>query len=290
MDVFYNFNFSVNSFSGRKLSMTEKIKENGIYDISNNEYHSSPGISRSGIMLLKRSPKHFWHKYINPLREPEKSTAAKTFGNAVHTAILEPHLFFDQYCIIPKLDKRTTKGKEKFATFSAANIGKIILTEEEYSEIQKISHSINKTEIPQQLVEGAKYEKSIYWTDKETGILCKSRPDIWHTNMIVDLKTTADASFHAFQRDLYSYGYHIQAAMIREGIREIMGKDMSNFIFLAIEKEEPFVPAIYQLDESALDRGRDALKCHLQTYKECLEKNEWPGYPIERISLPAYAA
>lgn len=260
----------------------------GIYDMSEDEYHASEGISRSGIMLLKRSPAHFWYKYINPEKQKEKTTPAKIFGNAVHTAILETNSFFNRYCVLPKLDRRTTKGKEQFSEFSAVNIGKIILTEEEYSEIKKICSSINKTEIPRELVDGAKYEKSIYWIDKETGILCKARPDIWHSNMIVDLKTTKDASFRSFSRDTFSYGYHIQLAMIQEGIRETTGYNMENFISLAIEKEEPFIPATYQIDEAVIEAGRNEFKKYLILYKECLEKNQWNPYAIRKILLPNY--
>jgi exodeoxyribonuclease VIII len=267
-----------------------KEYKNGVYDISNEEYHSSPGISRTGIMELKRSPLHYWHRYLNPHRCLEKWSPSKFFGNAFHTAILEPDSFFERYCIMPKVDKRTTKGKAEYAAFCAKNIGKTVLTEEDYIQINKMSSSIKNSNTAEELILGGKFEKSIYWIDKDTGVLCKARPDIWHSNMIVDLKTAADASFHAFQRDLYKYGYYIQAAMIREGIKEVYGQDMTNFIFLPIEKEEPHVPAIYPLDETALDRGHEEFKKQLYVYRECLQKNEWPGYPIERVSLPPYAA
>ena len=83
--------------------MISEIEINkGIFTISNEEYHSSHGISRSGIVEFKNCPKKYWHKYINiDYIEPAK-TKALIFGNAFHTAILEPDEFNKRYIIKPE--------------------------------------------------------------------------------------------------------------------------------------------------------------------------------------------
>jgi hypothetical protein len=44
-------------------SGVHKMKfENGIHAITNEQYHSSEGISRSDLMRFKKSPMHFKHK------------------------------------------------------------------------------------------------------------------------------------------------------------------------------------------------------------------------------------
>ena len=150
-----------------------KVFEPGVYQITNNEYHSSAGISRTGIMEFRRTPKHFWNRYINPEYKPKEKTISLEFGGAVHPFILEP---------------------EKF--------------EEEYSSIKQIRDNLFNDKQAKALLTGARYEHSIYWIDPETQLLCKCRPDIWHENFIVDLKTTKNASYRAFQSDFYHYGYH----------------------------------------------------------------------------------
>ncbi|NBO40554.1 MAG: hypothetical protein EBU92_03265, partial [Betaproteobacteria bacterium] len=44
-------------------------------------------------------------------------------------------------------------------------------------------------------------ENSMFWTDQETGIECRARPDIIRPDgLIVDLKTTQDAGASAFAK------------------------------------------------------------------------------------------
>lgn len=262
----------------------------GIYDISIDAYHKSEGISRSGLMTFKRTPYHYWHKYINPEYVPELPTPALVFGNAVHTYILEKDEFFNRHFVPPSVDRRTKEGKGEWAKVEAQSRGKIPIDQAMMNKIEKISKSLMQNEQASGLIYDAKYEKSIYWNDPDTGLLCKVRPDIWHENMIGDLKTTLNASYREFQRAIYSYGYHIQAGMIHEALRHTLGIEMWNFINLALEKDEPYAHAIYKLDEAAIAQGIVDFKNLLVSFKTCMDANSWPMYPTQTISLPAYAA
>jgi hypothetical protein len=261
----------------------------GIYDISNEEYHASDGISRSGIMLFKKSPLHFWDKYIREDREQSEQTEALVFGNALHTYILEPNEFFNRFAIYPQIDKRTKEGKEKWEEFFQQNLKKEFITQELYDQIASMSYVVRKHPFANDLITKAQYEKSIYWNDPDTGILCKCRPDILHGNMICDLKTTKDASEWAFRNSIYQYGYHIQAAMLQDGIKTVLNKTIEDFLFIAIEKTRPYATAVYILDKEALDMGREDYKRALVKYSECLKTNIWSGYERKYISLPNYA-
>lgn len=107
--------------------------------------------------------------------------------------------------------------------------------------------------------------------------------------MGVDLKTCADASPRGIQNAMVTGGYHIQAAMGREAIRELEGHDIPNWILLCIEKTYPYAIGIYIIDEAALEAGRAKYKQLLVELKECLEKNEWQGYAPQSIGLPQWA-
>ncbi len=139
-----------------------------------------------------------------------------------------------------------------------------------------------------EIVTGARVEQSIFWIDPETQMLCKCRPDIWHDNFIVDLKTTEDASEAEFRRSIAKYGYHIQLGMIQEGLKHQENIDMRNFLFLAQEKKEPNLNAVYQLDEESIAIGIQEFKETLWEIKECHEKDYFPGYSTKMISLPAW--
>ncbi len=62
-------------------------------------------------------------------------------------------------------------------------------------------------------------ERSIFWVDPATGQPCRVRPDYYREDIgvVFALKSTADAGFEAFRRDIFRYGYHISAAMYLDG-------------------------------------------------------------------------
>lgn len=265
------------------------IQETGIFDMGINEYHDSEGISRSGIMLFKRSPLHYWNKYNNENRNNE-STSSQIFGNAFHSYILENDSFYDRYYVLDKIDKRTKTGKALMEEIKTEHSNKEIISIDDFEKIKRMEEQLKNDKYAQELISGAQVEKSIFWRDKKTNILCKARPDIWHKNMVCDIKTTVDASPQAFQRSLSNYGYHIQAAMIKDGILNIENIEIKEYIFIAIETIEPYAIGIYILDQEALKRGHLEYKMLLEDYRDHLGKDLkiWPSYKPSIVSLPAY--
>jgi hypothetical protein len=272
-----------------KIIASEQVVNPGIYELSSEAYHKGLGISRSGLMEFKRSPYHYWYKYLNPEYIPEPSTPAQTFGNALHSYVLEPESFAERYFVIPKFNKRTKLGTERWQLMKLEIGHREILSEAQWQTLQAMADSLRKNKLVLQLLESAQIEKSLYWTDPDTGILCKCRPDILRSNLVCDLKTAQDGSPRSFQYALFDYGYHIQAAMIREALQQLKQSLLNDFLFLVIEKSAPYAISIYQLDQVALDKGHQEFKTLLTRYQHCLETNDWPAYAIQEISLPRYA-
>ena len=293
--------------------IVEKTKtfEPGIYDsITNDEYHSSPGLSRSAIMEFKKSPKHFQHKYLNPDYKKPEPSAPMQFGTALHTALLEPKEFYNRVIIKPeekiligklpllkdvgrlmydqaKLQQEQNRIAKEAAqiAFEIESAGKIILTFEEKKKLDSMCEAIYSDEYAKDLLVDAIYERSIYWIDPETQLLLKARPDIWHDAFIVDYKTCADASERSFGWEVKNYGYYMQFAMMNEAIKNILGIDMRDFVFLAQEKTEPYLPAIYQLNMQSLDKGIEEFHHLLREIKSCMESNKFVGYSPKFISI-----
>lgn len=266
-----------------------KIKfPDGIHDISNDEYHGADGISRSRLMLLEQSPYHFWYECLSGMAEKREATPAMNIGGAFHTLLLEPHLFDNEFIVAPKMDRRTAAGKIDYAVFMDESQGKIVLTEEQYHKAalmaeQALSHEIVKT-----LLDEAQFEKSIFWTDKETGLQFKSRPDIWSNKMVVDLKTTKDATRYKFERSAMEYGYYLQAGMAYEGAKALeMPFEM--FVILAVEKEMPHAPAVFPMSDDALQYGIDQFQHYKRMLADCLSSNKWDTYPVHELTVPMYA-
>lgn len=70
----------------------------GVYEgIPNAEYHGGPGISKSGLDLVHRSPMHY-NAVVTAVND-RTPTPAQEIGTAVHMAILEPEEFAKTYCL-----------------------------------------------------------------------------------------------------------------------------------------------------------------------------------------------
>lgn len=281
----------LNTITDRTLNETMvSFRISGIYNnISNEAYHQGPGISRSALMEFRKSPYHYWYKYKNRDYVEEPSTSTQVFGNAFHSFILEPQKFASQFYILPKFDKRTKAGLERWHHIQREQVNKICLTEEQHQVLQHMAESLKQNGLALKLIEKAQIEQSLYWNDPDTGILCKCRPDILRPRLVADLKTAQDGSAWAFSKAVYEYGYHIQAAMIREALQVIQGIDIQSFWFLVIEKSAPYVVSTYKLDAAALEKGKEDFKALLSRYQACLKTNHWPAYEAQEISLPHYA-
>ena len=259
----------------------------GIYkDISNADYHGGVGVSSSYIKaVLKKSPAH--------AQVPFKVTPALEFGTCVHSYILEDG---QDFAVMPNVDKRTKVGKAKFEAFKAANQGKILISANDFHTIKKMDDAVQAHPAASDLLDIGIAEQSAYWIDVDTGLLCKVRPD-WTTldvdsgaPILVDLKSTLDASYNRFSRDSANYGYHISAAYYLDGMTAATGVLHENFVLIAVEKTEPFGVACYLFDEEAIHEGRKQYRKALEIIADCKKHDSYPAYSqsIEVISLPQY--
>lgn len=252
--------------------------------MSAEDYHAHSAIGSTTLARARRS----WAHALTPFER----TAALDFGSAFHTLAGEPKLFKEKYAKAPVCDRRTKEGKEIYARFEAQNQGKTILKSDEFDALDGMLASLIQHKIGLALLTGGMAEVSAFWTDQETGIACKCRPDYLRTNdVIVDIKTAEDASQDAFQRTLSLYGRHIQTAIYLDGLTAITGRKFTNFVHLVIEKKPPYAIAIYSLDDDSIEQGRREYKNLLKQYSFCQKLDHYPAYPeeVQTVSLPTWA-
>lgn len=258
--------------------MTHQI----IFDLPFCEYCEIPRLNNSAIKLINRSPFHY--KYGE-----RDETSALVIGHAGHTAILEPDLFEDRYAVFPEgMTKTTKEGKAKWAELEDS--GKSILRYSEFKAAKDLATAIRNHPEASKLLTGGFPEVTIL--SEIDGVETKVRVDYWRPDldMFIDVKTTENASFEAFQRSINHYGYDMQDAFYVDNGR-IAGVEVSRFIFIVVESIKPYGVAIYELDSDSRDIGRIKYTKGLETYRRCDALDEWPGYPIEiqPISLPYWA-
>jgi hypothetical protein len=256
----------------------------GIYaGIPNEAYHAGPGISKSGLWTIyKQSPAHF---KFPPDRDDEstQAIAAKDFGTACHIAILEPETFEKRVMRGPE-DRRGNKWTDavEFCRLET-KLGRpmTLLIAPAYDDVLAIRDAVHADQFVNSIITGGKpmIEASGYWTDPETGALCRCRPDLYREDLgiMLDLKSTVSAHPDAFAKSVINYGYHAQEAKYSDGWRAL-GKPLNGFVFLAWEKKRPYASAIYELPPPIVDEGRAIIRKALATYLECQKANRWPAY------------
>lgn len=246
-------------------------------------YHATDAVSASLLKQIAKSPAHA-KAYLQQQQEP---TPAMLFGTAFHTCVLESERFDNEYAVFEG-DKRTKDGKATYERLVSE--GKTIISASDYATITAMASAIGDHPAASKLVRGdGKTEVSMFWDDDETGLACKCRPDIWLMrgagSVIVDLKTTEDASPEGFSRSIQTYGYGIQAA------HYLAGSGADAFLFVAVEKKAPFAVAVYELDPLSLEICEKQRRGLLEYWANCREAEMYPAYSDEcqMISLPAWA-
>lgn len=256
-----------------------------------NEYHSGPGISKTGLTDLERSPAIYYAKHLDPQRPVEETKAGQLEGQLTHCAILEPEEFGKRYIVGP--DCR--RGTKEWKAFEDDHPGLTIIKPDQYEVAMRQSDSVRKLPEAKALLDHGEAEVSAYWIDPDSGVLCRCRPD-WVAPIneggviLADVKTCSDASPQEFARQIARKTYHIQAAYYTDGYGAAARVLVHAFVFFAVEDQYPYASCAIALDPEGEALGRATYRALLQTYARCQETRSWPGYSdaIELVSLPSY--
>ena len=258
------------------------------HDLTNAEYHASPAISKSGLDLIRKAPALYkWRR-----ENPSEPTPAMRLGTLTHTAVLEPDLFPSTTIVMPEgIGRRTSAGKAAWAAFQIQSAGREIVTAEESAKLAAIRDAVYSHPAAAKALAGSPViEQSIFWNVGD--VACRCRPDaVTERGVIVDIKTTRDASPEGFAKSIAQYRYHVQAAFYSDGYAAAFREDPKGFAFIAVETEPPYLVAVYVASWQMILRGRADYEADLAKFRECRDTDTWPGYssaPLT-IDLPKWA-
>jgi hypothetical protein len=151
--------------------------------------------------------------------------------------------------------------------------------------------AIRRHPLASKMIRDGVSELTLKWTDPETGLTCKSRLDYYveSLGMIVDAKSTLDARWDPFRRDMIKYGYEVQDALYRGAARSSSRFKVQHFVFFAVEKVAPYAVATYTLDEAGIAAGYSKARGALR-YARALRRNRHVAWlrgrdPNHRLAL-----
>lgn len=258
------------------------------------DYHDHPAIGSSALREFRNSPSAFYARYIAKTLPHKPQTEAMVFGSLLHTWVLEPDQIRERYAVSEKFDRRTKEGKAAFASFAEANTGKEIVPLDDFLHCRGLAKAIKDHPEASQLLDRCQArERPVFWTDKETGLDLKCKPDAADSmpcELVCDIKTCSGGmSPREFSRTVYQFGYHLQAAQYLDGTKA------DRFVFIVVSKEPPFPVACYELDAAALELGYEQYRSALmdlaalkdqpaEAWKADYERGVWT------IGLPEWAS
>lgn len=258
---------------------------NGIHHgLAADTYHGLDRLSASALKRLMRSPMAYrWAK-----DHPTEPSAAMALGTAAHTAILEPHKLLTDYAL---WDGGTRRGKA-WDEFRAAHADRHILTRDEFDAAQAMRDAVRGFAPAMRYLAIGEAEVTMLWDCEGHPFKCRAD---WVTTIdgrpvIVDLKTTRDASPRRFGNDAFRLGYHVQFALYADAWEALTGQAPA-FVVIAVESKAPHEPAVFRVPDDVLEQGRDDYRRLIATLDECATTNHWPpmSEAEQELTLPSYA-
>lgn len=243
-----------------------------IYDLPEAEYHAADAVSRSYLKKLQVSPAE--------AKLPEDNSVSMGLGSAGHILTLEGQDKFDELVI----EAPTKTAGVKFTQLAEANPDKIVVG---LDGRQKAAEMVTGMMCHPQVAEifaaeDLKTEVSIFWQDKETGLICKARLDfiVPSLSIIGDLKFVqkGGAGERKFRYMMRDYGYDLQAPWYTEAVAKATGQVYEHFLFLVTESESPNFTGVFEMDRDWMGDAHWQNHSLLQLEKQCREQGFWPNY------------
>lgn len=257
--------------------------------ITNAEYHGSGELSRSTAWALNQTCPA---KVRYDINHPKPSSPALVIGSGFHTATLEPEKLDDEFAVKPsEIDgqgPRTKHYKEAFELMQKSEPDKQWLAPADYDLILEMAGSaLDNPVLRHYMADIDKVVEGTGYFDME-GAKCKVRPDLYipGAGVVIDLKSTQDASNRGFTKSVRQFGYLFQACWYMHALR-LLGEKPKQFVFIAVEKTAPYATAAYTIKESDINKQFSNMERACQLWATCQSSGIWPGYSdmVETLDL-----
>lgn len=278
------------------------ITEPGVYyDLAEADYHRQHdwlSWSRMKYLLPPSTPAHFKAS----LKRGEERKRHFDLGKVVHRLVLGEGADFEVVQALNK-SKEPYDAKDYLTVSSQRHMeeiyesGKVPILRHELDQAEAMAAAVKEHPTADALLTNGKPEVSLFWIDPETGVKCRARIDWLHDKVegrrriATDVKTALSASPIEFAKAAANHGYFGQHIHYLDGIKALgLDKDPA-FVFVVIEKADPWLINVGQFaNRDDLRLARAAVDHCRRLYAECLANDNWPGYGtgINDLLLPKW--
>lgn len=256
--------------------------KNGLHkNLSNDDYHANQThYSSSRIKEAKKSLAHF--KNYEPIGYKDEFK----IGNAFEAKLADPE-DWKKYKILkmssrPEPEKTMgSKLNKEWLKMNEEAIGKeFLLNDKEGEIVESMVNACFDKPLIKKIVERSEKQWSIFGIDRN-GLPYKTRPDLvlvmGGEALIVDIKSTRDASRKRFGRQSEDLEYPLQLAMQVIGV-ESLGLKVREYLYLACEKCSPSYAEIYNVPLGMIASFKEDYYYYSKKLVEAIETGNFPSY------------
>lgn len=278
-----------------------------LLDVGHREYHLDllgldvPTLSRSiADILIRETPRHAHDAHPRLGGNGGKAaTKAMDAGTLLHLQLLGQG---PTVKVITGFDSWRTKDS-KARRDEATAAGAFPLLEHQHEPLERLKAAILASLDEQfdgweEYIRGFKAEATAVWEEKP-GVISRCRYDLVRPGKAIDLKFCGSASDAKIQRAVQNGSHALQDVVYTSGMNalwpEWAGRNELEFIFIEAEMDSSkwknstsahccravgIEAPLRAIAETEWERAK-------KKWKECLESNEWPGYPKKKLFVGA---
>lgn len=264
-----------------------RVTEQGIYEMTNPEYHADAALSASGLKLLIEAPALYKYE-----REFPRRSQAFDLGTVWHSLVLGD--VSSKYEIVRKQNRsKDWVEAGDYDTVSAkadmeriVDEGKTPILGRDLRVAEAMAKRFNTHPAVREYLDLANgsVEQSAFWKDPRTGVMLRARFDFLPNAVegkpftIVDPKTAQSSEPQAWLRKAVDYGYHIQAAMYVRAVKAMGIHPRPQFLFMVQEKRAPYIVSPIRIAPRSLAIGDLLIDRAIDAYLKAIKTGHWPGY------------
>ena len=273
-----------------------------------------------------RSAAHAYAGWSGNPNRVEATSPAFVFGSAAHAIILGDEIFETRHAVSPFKDFASTetidgvvwkprrpgpldqsasaqtkrnyerameahdRGELRYKSdwsLAMEEAGRRVITKDDLAHIHGMAESLHASVQAREALLSGAVEQSAFYRDEKTGLWVKSRMDVRPVDdTLADLKKAADAAPFACAKAITNYRYDMQFALGAELLWRIAGQKITGCLAIFIEDSPPYAVTPYPISPHAIERAAQQNRRALDTFAECLSRNEWPAYLLPDNYLP----
>lgn len=230
-------------------------------------------------------------------KRDEESTRSLEWGTLMDTLVLDRARFDSKFFVLPATyyDEKSGQDKKWNANSTVCkgileeHADQIPVKADDWDEAQIALAAITDDKEITALLECSDFQVMVTgeYHDRETGLVIPVKtlidivPKLDHgilSKALADFKTCRSADHRSIKRDIFEYGYDVQAAMSTDLYVAATGEDRCDWLLAIQENTHPYETARRTITSEFQQLGRMRLESGLRAYCWCLKHNRWPSY------------